>query len=83
MIRYTQIITIPQDEPFMKKAKGNLLEEDGWVVSETTVEATFERTAFINIEDEEKWSKFWEKQNDRRRTERYSFPKGNRVSSVC
>ena len=56
MIRYTQIITIPQDEPFMKKAKGNLLEEDGWVVSETTVEATFERTAFINIEDEEKWS---------------------------
>ena len=53
MIRYTQIITIPQDEPFLKKAKGNLLEEDGWEISETTVEVTFERTEFYDIEDGE------------------------------
>ena len=51
MIRYTQIVSIPQDEPFLKKVRERLLEEDGWITSETTVEATFERTEFYDIED--------------------------------
>lgn len=53
MIRYTQIVSIPQNEPFLKKARERMLEEDGWVVSETTVEVTFERTEFYDIEDGE------------------------------
>ena len=53
MIRYTQIITVPQDEPCLKKFRKAFAEENGWTVSETTVVTTFERTDFYDIEDGE------------------------------
>lgn len=52
MIRYTQIITIPQNEPLLQKLKRTLTKDDGWTISETTVDLTLKRTEFFEVDDE-------------------------------
>ena len=51
MIKYTQVLVITQDDPFLKKAREKLT-EDGWIVAESTVDVAFQKTVYYEHYDD-------------------------------